>query len=64
MSAELIICCIDFSGYFNGANFFQPVNDVQPSDQKKAAGAMYIIMEFLWMVAVPSLVVVVNVSLW
>ena len=50
---------IDFSGYFNGANFFQPVMGNPATDQRKAAGAMYIIMGFLWLVAVPVLVVVI-----
>ena len=43
------------SGYFNGAQFFQG----ERTDQKNAAGGMYIIMGFLWLVGIPILVVVI-----
>jgi uncharacterized membrane protein len=43
------------SGYFNGAKFFQDPR----SDKKNAAGGMYIIMGFLWLVGVPVLIVAI-----
>ena len=43
------------SGYFNGARFFQG----DRSESKNAAGAMYVIMGFLWLVALPVLILVI-----
>ena len=44
------------SGYFNGAQFFN--NDLR-TDRDNAAGGMYIIMGFLWLIGVPVLVVAI-----
>ena len=44
------------SGYFNGAQFF---NNDSRTDQDNAAGGMYIIMGFLWLIGVPVLVVTI-----
>jgi hypothetical protein len=49
---------IDFflsSGYFNGSQFFQDPR----SNKKNAAGGMYIIMGFLWLIGVPVLAVAI-----
>ena len=43
------------SGYFNGAQFFQG----ERTEQKNAAGGMYIIMGFLWLIGIPVLVVAI-----
>ena len=43
------------SGYFNGAQFFQD----DRTEQRNAAGGMYIIMGFLWLIGVPVLVVAI-----
>ena len=43
------------SGYFNGARFFQ----CDRTDQRNAAGGMFIIMGFLWLVEVPLLIVAI-----
>ena len=44
------------SGYFNGAQFF---NNDPRTDRDNAAGGMYIIMGFLWLIGVPVLVVAI-----
>ena len=44
------------SGYFNGAQFF---NNDPRTDRDNAAGGMYIIMGFLWLIGVPILVVAI-----
>jgi hypothetical protein len=41
--------------YFNGAQFFQGDH----TDQRTAAGGMYIIMGFLWLVGIPVVVVAI-----
>ena len=43
------------SGYFNGAEFFQG----ERTAQKSAAGGMFVIMGFLWLVGIPVLVVAI-----
>ena len=43
------------SGYFNGAQFFQG----EQTEQKNAAGGMYIIMGFLWLIGIPIVVVAI-----
>ena len=42
-------------GYFNGAQFFQG----ERTQQKNAAGGMYIIMGFLWLIGIPVLIVAI-----
>ena len=51
------LLCLLFlsSGYFNGARFFQG----DCTDQRNAAGGMFIIMGFLWLVGVPLLIVAI-----
>ena len=44
------------SGYFNGAQFF---NNDPCTDRDNAAGGMYIIMGFLWLIGVPILIVTI-----
>ena len=41
--------------YFNAAQFFQDGR----TEQKTAAGGMYIIMGFLWLIGIPVIVVAI-----